>query len=192
MPILGRVSAIAPDSQVHRYSVEEYERLVALGAFADARVELIDGLVLDMSPKTPAHENVLEWLREWFDIRLDRARLRLRVCAPLRLADGEPEPDLAVCERSEPRNVHPSSALLVVEVALSSAERDLTVKPARYAATVGEYWVVNLAARQVVVHRSPGPDAYRSVGSHSPGATLSATCVGIAEALSVSQLFASA
>lgn len=191
LPILAGVSALAVD-QVHRYSVAQYERLVELGAFAGVRVELLDGLVLDMSPKTPAHENVLEWLREWLDARLDRSRLRLRVCAPLRLPDGEPEPDLAVCDRGQPRDRHPSSALLVIEVALSSVDRDLTIKPDRYAAAAAEYWVVNLAERHVVIHRAPAAGRYRSLTVLHPGDEVCAAQVGVHEPVSVADLLAAA
>jgi hypothetical protein len=34
-------------SQLHRYSIDEYDELVELGAFEGQRVELIDGLLLD-------------------------------------------------------------------------------------------------------------------------------------------------
>ncbi len=159
-------------SQVHRYSVDEYEDLVLKGAFEDQRVELIDGLILDMSPKSPAHENAIEWLNDWLVHRVDRNRYRVRVAASVRLATSEPEPDLAVVDRDRPRDRHPLAAHLVIEVALSSRERDLTIKPRLYAAAVVEYWVLDLERREMVVHRDPRGDGYREVAVHGRDALL--------------------
>lgn len=38
-----------------------------------ARFELIDGLLLDMSPKSPEHEKAIAWLMEWIIDHEDRA-----------------------------------------------------------------------------------------------------------------------
>ena len=47
--------------QVHRLSTDEYHRLIEAGGFdEDARVELIDGLLADMSPKTGEGDGYLE------------------------------------------------------------------------------------------------------------------------------------
>ncbi len=66
-------------------------------------------------------------------------------------------PDLAVIEPIA-RESWPTTALLVVEVAETSQMRDRE-KGALYAAVgVVEYWIVDLAARLVTVHREPsGP-----------------------------------
>jgi Uma2 family endonuclease len=47
-------------TDLHRISAEEYHRLIEAGGFdEEARIELIDGLLVDMSPKSPAHENAI-------------------------------------------------------------------------------------------------------------------------------------
>jgi Uma2 family endonuclease len=165
--------------QIHRYSVDEYEELVAKGGFEDQRVELVDGLVLDMSPKSPAHENGVAWLLEWLVGHVDLSRYQVRVCASIRIDPSEPEPDLMVIDRSTPRDRHATHALLVIEVALSSRERDLTIKPRLYAPAVSEYWVLDLERRQVVAHRDPAEDGYRDVTVHGRGASLSASALGL-------------
>lgn len=130
-------------SALHRLSADEYHRLTESGGFdEDARIELIDGLLLDMSPKTPAHEHAIAWLTEQLVLAVDRGRFSVRVAAPLSLGDSEPEPDLAVVERCAPAPYHPATAALVIEVAAASLSRDLGVKAALYArAGVPEYWV---------------------------------------------------
>ena len=46
--------------EIHRLTADEYHQLIESGGLdEDTRVELIDGLLLDMSPKTPAHERVI-------------------------------------------------------------------------------------------------------------------------------------
>ncbi len=160
------MSALDLTDQLHRYSVDEYEGLVAKGAFEDQRVELIEGLILDMSPKSPAHENAVEWLNEWLTQNIDWSHLSVRVHSSLRLRTSVPEPDLAVVDRDRRRDIRPLSAHLAIEVALSSRDRDLTIKPRLYPAAVTEYWVLDLEQRCIVVHRGPGATSYRQVARY--------------------------
>jgi Uma2 family endonuclease len=186
------VSALVQDPELHRLSIEQYHRLIASGGFdEDARVELIEGLIIDMSPKTPQHENAVRWLIDWLIAHLDHGRHQLLVSAPLTIGSSEPEPDIAIVERAAPTLEHPSHALLVVEVALSSKDRDLRAKPAVYARAVSEYWVVDLERRRVVVHRDPAEGAYRDLESVPVGETLRAGSVELG-AVPVADLFAAA
>jgi len=151
---------------LHRYTSDEYHRLIEAGGFDEgARVELIDGLLVEMSPKSREHELAVERLLDWLADR-DRSRFRLRAAAPLSLADGtEPEPDVAVVAAGVADPYHPAGAELVVEVAVSSQRRDLLVKALRYAAAhVPVYLVVDLDARRVIEHTDPRDGVYRSVG----------------------------
>jgi Uma2 family endonuclease len=150
---------------LHRYTSAEYHQLIEAGAFQQARVELIDGLLVEMSPKSREHERALEALHRWLVGWLDLAQYRLRVQMALSLADGtEPEPDLAVVPADAPDPYHPATAALIIEVAANSQHRDLIVKSARYAAAgVPVYVVVDLDARRVIDHTDPTPDGYRTV-----------------------------
>ena len=127
-------------------------------------MELIDGLLVEMSPKSREHELAVERLADWLADR-DRSRYRLRTAAPLSLADGtEPEPDVAVVATGAADPYHPATAELVIEVAVSSLHRDLVVKASKYAdAGVPLYLVVDLAGRRVIEHADPRDGAYRSV-----------------------------
>lgn len=139
---------------LHRISPDEYRRLIASGVFdEDARIELIDGLLVDMSPKTRAHENAIAWLNRHLVLNVDPERYEVRVAAPLTIGTSEPEPDLAVIPRTAPRPHHPATAALVVEVVVSSSTRDLIDKPPIYArAEIPTYWAVDLGARRAVAH----------------------------------------
>lgn len=186
------MSALVDAPELHRLSIEQYHRLLASGGLdEDARIELIDGLMVDMSPKTPQHENAVSWLIDWLIAHLDHARLRLRVSAPLTIGSSEPEPDLAILERAAPTLEHPSRALLVIEVALSSQDRDLRAKPALYAQAVDEYWVVDLQRHCVVVHRDPAGGAYEEIDTLPAGRKLRAASLELGE-LPTGELFAAA
>lgn len=150
---------------VHRFSLEEYHQMVESGGFdEDTRVELIEGMIVDMSPKSKEHENVIAWLAEWLTLAVDRRRFQVRTSAALTLERSEPEPDLSVIRRDAPRAYHPSTAALVIEIAVSSQRRDLHQKPSLYArAGIEEYWVIDLDARRAVVHGNPAGDRYESV-----------------------------
>ncbi|MGA2928950.1 MAG: Uma2 family endonuclease [Solirubrobacteraceae bacterium] len=186
---IGRV-AIEELEHVHRLSVDEYRRLVQAEVFdEDAPLELIEGLLLDMSPKTPAHENAVEWLNGWLSANAPRG-WSVRVSSPLSLAASEPEPDLALIAPETPRPFHPSTAALVIEVAVSSLRRDLERKPAVYArAGIPDYWVVDLSARCIVVHRNTNGDRYTSI--QTVAATGRVACRSLPD-LPVDQLLAAA
>jgi len=180
--------------EIHRLSIDDYHRLIESGGLEDARVELIDGLVVDMSPKSPQHEDAIAWLVRWLRIALDVEAFDMFVTRPLTFETSEPEPDITVVSRWSPRNgdsAHPSSALLVIEVAHSSRSRDLGTKPLVYAPHVAEYWVVDLDRRCVVVHRDPDGETYRSVTIVADGESLAPKSVTISE-IDTAALFAAA
>jgi Uma2 family endonuclease len=179
--------------EVHRWTPEEYHRLVESGAFdEDTRIELIDGLLVDMSPKSPAHEYALEWLDRAIQLAVDDARFRVRVQMALSLGASEPEPDLAVVELDTPRPYHPATAALVIEVSVSSLRRDLRTKPKVYGrAGIPLYWVVDLDNRRAVAHSDPGPEGYGSVEVLGPDDELTATHIGL-PSMSLAELLAAA
>ncbi len=167
--------------QVHRLSTDEYHRLIEAGGFdEDTRVELIDGLLADMGPKTREHENAVTWLARQLMVAVDPERFEVRVGSPLTLEGSEPEPDISVIPHDAPRPYHPSTAALVIEVSVSSLRRDLARKPSVYAAAgVDEYWVIDLDGRRVVVHRDPGDDGYADVGEIHGTGGLAPAAIGV-------------
>jgi Uma2 family endonuclease len=187
------VATETPPPDLHRLSLEEYHRLIEAGGFdEDARIELIDGLLLDMSPKTREHENAIAWLDELLQGAVDHARYQVRVASALTLERSEPEPDVIVIDRDAPRPYHPGSARLVIEVAVSSQRRDLRVKPRLYArAGVSLYWVIDVDRRRAVVHTEPGPDGYASAEMLGPDDELTAPQLGL-PAISLAELLAAA
>lgn len=132
------------------------------GLFADERVELLDGTIVNMAPQNSPHAGTVT--------RLHRALMRaigetahLRSQLPIVLdAWSEPEPDLAVCKldpydytREHP---HATDVLLVCEVADSSLAYDRGQKAAAYAASgISEYWVVDIDSRTIEIRTDADP-----------------------------------
>ncbi len=152
----------------HLWTRKEYERMVAKGLFdPEAKVELVEGVVYDMAAQGSLHTTgvtlVLQALSRHFSGNPD---IHIRVQMPLALGrDSEPEPDVAVVEgdaRDYARS-HPTTALLVVEVADQSLSHDRKRKLPLYArAGVPEAWILNLRERTLEVYREPSGGLYRS------------------------------
>jgi Uma2 family endonuclease len=82
-------------------------------------------------------------------------------------------PDLAIVADGDYDAECPTSALLIVEVSLSSLRKDRRVKGPLYAENgVPEYWVVNAAERLVEVHREPRHGRYATERSFGVGETI--------------------
>jgi Uma2 family endonuclease len=125
------------------------------------RTELIRGIVFEKMSKSPLHCSIAKYL---YDLLLTLAPpgFSVRQDQPLTLHDSEPEPDIAVLAgvAKDFRNRHPSTAALVIEIAISSVAMDRK-KAALYAeAGVEEYWIVLPAERMVEVHRRPLDGSY--------------------------------
>lgn len=149
---------------------DEYERMIDAGFFRDERVELIQGVVFEMSPQNAPHAYAIQILnRLLLPALLGRADVRVQ----LPLAAGTfslPEPDLAVVPAGNYRTAHPSQAMLVIEVADSSLPFDRREKAEIYAnASVPEYWVVNLADRVIERHSDPVGGSYARLTPYRGG-----------------------
>lgn len=131
----------------------------------DARVELLDGNIIDMSPIGPFHGGVTKYLNQIFNAAA-KGRWITQVQDPVRLDDhSEPEPDLAllkpVADFYRRRHPQPEDVFLLVEVADSTLEADQENKlPAYGRAGVPEVWVVNLNELTIEVYREPNFTGY--------------------------------
>ena len=150
----------------HLFTVEEYYLAGKAGVFPpNARVELLEGRIMDMPPIGPGHSGKVNRLNRLFAKKLGDDYI-VSPQNPVRLNDAsEPEPDFAILkfradcyEESHPT---PADTLLLVEIAESSLDYDLTDKRASYAkAPIHDYWVVDLKARCVHVFSKPRAGKY--------------------------------
>lgn len=149
----------------------EYGRLIAAGAFADERLELLDGVLVRMSPQRAAHAAAVEVLARLFQQALpDTSVARVRVQLPFALSKtSEPEPDVAIVVPGNYRQDHPATALLLVEVADTSLERDRQKAQLYAEAGVPEYWIVNVTDELIEVQTNPSAKGYGVTRSATQG-----------------------
>lgn len=157
---------IASTEGVHPMSRGAYERLVDLGLFDDARVELLYGVIVPMSPQKAPHAATVARLVEKLILAL-AGRASVRAHSPFAASDdSEPEPDIAVVPSGDYEREHPSSAYLLVEVAESSVRRDRGPKLRVYAeAGVPEYWIIDLGRRVIEVWQAPSSGQYQTLST---------------------------
>jgi Uma2 family endonuclease len=150
-----------------RYTSDRYFALVKEGVLgADDRVELLEGVVVSMSPQSPRHASAVSWAYDALrDATKGRAVVRMQL--PLVLSPySVPEPDVAIVPgvREDYVDRHPTTALLVVEASDTSLVQDRITKAAIYAAAVvPEYWILNVGDDRVEIFRSPDPARRRYV-----------------------------
>ena len=147
-------------ARVRRWTVAEYEKLGHDPAFR--RTELIRGLIVNKVSKSPLHSNATTRFYAYL-LRKLRPEFVARQEQPLRLADSMPEPDISVmCGTLADFDAqHPSTAELIVEVAVSSAAADRENASLYAEAGVRQYWIVPGETVQVEVYRRPVRGVYQ-------------------------------
>jgi len=152
----------------HRFSVKDYYRMAETGVLRpDARVELLDGKIIDMSPIGPFHGSITKHLNQLFSAAA-KGRWITQVQDPVHLDDhSEPEPDLAllkpVADFYRRRHPQPEDVFLLVEVSDSTLTTDQENKlPAYGHAGITEVWIVNLNELTVEIYREPHFTGYGS------------------------------
>lgn len=152
----------------------ECTTLEASGLWDQQRLELVQGELISKMGKKRPHVNALvavqAWLVRTFGEQFVNPEAPIDV-APEDNPTNEPEPDLVVLSKPsrEFRDANPGPAdlRLVVEISDSTPGFDLTAKAELYArAGIVEYWVVDVAARRLIVHRDPREGLYRSVTAY--------------------------
>jgi Uma2 family endonuclease len=161
----------------HQFTVDDYYRMAETGVIKPgARVELLDGQIIDMMPIGPLHGGTVKSLIELFS---EVAKKRYLVSAqdPVRLNDrSEPQPDLMLlkpkADKYKTRHPKPEDVYLIIEVADSTLQFDREEKiPAYGAAGIAEAWLVNLPEQKIEVYREPHYTGYASKTILRPGET---------------------
>lgn len=162
--------ALRSDGIAHKiFRVEDLFRMADIGVIGpNERLELIEGELLEMSPKGARHEWLKTCLNRYFG----------KSCPDGVIFSQEPgwkldeftylEPDfLFFRDTLRIDTVKASDALLVIEVSDSSLTFDLRTKAALYGRLgVREYWVIDAAKRETHVHLNPKPDGYGAIRTY--------------------------
>lgn len=133
----------------------------------DERVELIEGEIIQMSPKGSLHAGCIKRLIKLLNRHIGKNVL-LSVPDPVKL-DGlsYPQPDLALLKHRSDfyAQSHPTPAevLLIVEVADPTVQQDRAVKVPLYArAGIPEVWLVDLPGEALEVYARPEQGEYQT------------------------------
>lgn len=182
MPIATDTPVAPPPQEPprKRWTRTECAALEESGIWDQQHLELVQGELISKMGKNRPHVNTLTrlygWLVQVFGPDFVNPEAPIDV-APEDNPTNEPEPDIIVLRKDLSQfvsNPRPEDVLLVVEVADSSRQFDLTVKAQLYArAGIPEYWVADTTTRRIYVHRDPGSGKYRSVEIYSGEETVS-------------------
>ena len=174
----GKVFASADLLLEHQrlLTAEEFEAMLERGLFAGEHVELIQGRLTTLLAQGPRH---VDWLSMLFSERLAEAfgprqrRVTVRVQSTSRFEATAtsggyrttPEADLMLVQTGKALSGQAlalNDVFLVVEVADTSLEKDLTEKSRVYAALgVPLLWVLDLPHRRIHVFSEPDAVAVR-------------------------------
>lgn len=143
-----------------RHSVEQYHKLGELGLI-EPRTELIRGIILRKMSRSPLHASIATKLFKRI-LRLLPSGMTARQEQPLTFSDSEPEPDVVVVSGVDEDFVssHPRSALLVVEVAVTSQALDRANATLYAENGVQEYWIILPGEKAVEVYRDVATGGY--------------------------------
>jgi hypothetical protein len=168
------VPVAPPDPPRKRWTRAECDVLEASGLLDQESLELVEGELISRAGRKRPHVNSLTevhgWLVQVFGWRFVNLGAAIDV-APQDNPTNEPVPDLIVLGQDESQftsNPRAQDLLLVVEIADTSLNFDLTVKAALYArAGVSECWVLDVGGRRLLVHRNPRSGAFADVAAYS-------------------------
>jgi Uma2 family endonuclease len=159
-------------------TIEEFERAWDDGAYPpDARLELIRGEVVEMSPIGDPHALCVIWLCDLLTVLRPKGILSPQ--NPLKLPElaSIPQPDTVVFRRRANFRSRPPRAkdvLFLVEVSDTSLAYDRDTKMRLYAqAGVPESWLVDLKNQRIFVYRQPSSEEYQEVRVYYRGESIS-------------------
>jgi Uma2 family endonuclease len=169
MATIAFMAFVVGDRPVRPFTADQALQLLEVGVLPDRNsLELLHGVLTEKAVKGLEHEELKTRLIMWLAGARDSV---LRVEGPIRVEDATslPEPDLAAVEPGNYLVDAPHGAKLVIEVAKTSLKFDIEIKAPLFAATgIPDYWVVDVVARRVHVHRDPTSNGYATISTHGP------------------------
>ena len=161
-----------------RFAVDEYHAMAEAGILlADERVELLEGVIVPMSPIGERHAGCVMELSQLL-YEGARRRANVSVQGPLRINEHtELQPDLMLLTWRDDfyrsRHPVPADVQLLIEVSDTTVSSDRTEKCPLYArAGISEVWLVNLPEQRVEVYTEPRGSRFGMVRVVRSGMTL--------------------
>ena len=169
---------MAVELKRYRFTRSDYHRMAQTGILSpDARVELIDGEIIEMSPIGRRHMAAVDRANRVFTRGVGDEAI-VRVQGSIALANhAEPEPDLAILRYRDDfygmTEATEQAVLLIVEVADTSEWYDRTTKAPLYARFgIPELWIADLNRDFVTRYTDPTPDGYATTQVFRRGESL--------------------
>ena len=198
MPTVVTESPYRPvplDPPRKRWTRAECAALEATGVWDQQKLELVEGELINKMGKSRPHVTTHAVLFGWLLKAFGNGRVNSEAPIDVSPEDNptsEPQPDLIVLSKPTREivvNPQPSELLLAIEISDSSLGFDLTTKASLYArAGIADYWVVDIAAKRIVVHREPREGAYHSITMYAEHESVSPLAAP-GSALAVSECF---
>jgi Uma2 family endonuclease len=142
----------------HRITVHDYHRMAEVGVLGpDARVELIEGEIIDMASIGKDHQSIVDQLNRML-VRAVGDDAIVRVQGSIRLSQwSEPEPDVVLlaprADFYRGEFALGTDTLLVIEVSDTTLRYDRDVKVPLYARHgVPEVWIVDVQNDALLVY----------------------------------------
>lgn len=135
-----------------KWSLDEFHSMITAGVLDDRRVELLNGLIVDMPQGDPNHTGCREDVAEYLKTQLgDLAKVRHEALVTLPDPNNpqnssEPAPDISVVRPGKYRkqNPHPEDIYLLIEVANTHPQRAREKRLIYAQAGIQEYWIFEL------------------------------------------------
>lgn len=168
----------------------EFQEMAEDGYFSEeARLELIDGRIHEMSPVGRRHGAIVVRLMKLFPKWLGEHFTYSSQNSVQLLPDFQPQPDYMVLRYSDDEyESHLPTAedvLLLIEVSDSTLVHDLTVKVPRYAsAGVPEVWVIDVQNATITQFHTLGAEGIYEHQMPYQRGEMMATTLGVAVAVS--------
>lgn len=154
----------------HRFSLNDVLLMEKSGILEpEARIELIEGELIDMSPIYPSHAICVNNLTRMLIEHTNDQAYIVSIQNPFHISDQMVlQPDVVVAHYEErlltDQYITPEKAAVIIEVSDSTYPMDVGRKLEIYASSgVKEYWIVNLNEQRLEVYTQPSSKAYQKV-----------------------------
>jgi Uma2 family endonuclease len=172
-------SAENPFADRKRWTADECRKLEAMEILVPGTYELIDGEIVEKVGQNLPHG--IANTRTFLALTLAFGQNYVMMPVSVAINDEDrPEPDVFVTilpvrdYMTRGGILHPADMHLIVEVSDTTLWRDCNTKMKTYAAAgIPEYWVVDINARKLRVHRTPEATGYKDIVEYTETQSIS-------------------
>ncbi len=140
------------------FSVSQYHKMLS-----EESTELIKGHVIKKMPKSPLHTIFLGLLVNFFKLIIPDFYC-IRQESPISTIDSEPEPDIAIVEGPFEKyfSEHPSTAILVIEISVTTSELDRAKAIVYAEANIPQFWIIRPDVKLLEIYTNPKDGIYQT------------------------------